>query len=89
MVPPTPKADTPARRTRSPRGYGTGSVRRATPPPDQSALGVGRSTCRVRGSASWRSAWNLAQHGDAPGGARVALGDRGQLDGGELDVGEQ
>ena len=59
LVPLTPNADTPARRGRSPRGHGTGSVSSASGPADQSAFGVGSSTCRVGGSSSCRSACTI------------------------------
>ncbi|CAM3317915.1 hypothetical protein KIPE111705_01970 [Kibdelosporangium persicum] len=50
LVPPTPKADTPARRGWPVAGQGRVSVIRSTVPVDQSTCGLGASTCSVRGT---------------------------------------
>ncbi len=58
-MPLTPKAETPARRGAPVRGQGRCSVSSSTAPAVQSTSGVGRSTCRVAGSAACRSAWTI------------------------------
>ena len=56
LVPLIPNDDTPARRTRSPAGQGTGPVSSRTAPACQSTCGDGSSACSVRGSSWCRSA---------------------------------
>ncbi|CAM5305827.1 putative protein OS=Streptomyces antimycoticus OX=68175 GN=SANT12839_037260 PE=4 SV=1 [Streptomyces antimycoticus] len=66
-----PNADTPARRGRSPRGQGTGSVSSRTAPDAQSAWGVGSSMCSEAGSSSCRSAITILITLAAPAAAWV------------------
>ena len=57
LVPLTPNADTPARRTRPPRrGQSRAAVSRLTRPDSQSTCGDGASACRVAGIRWCRSA---------------------------------
>src|SRR6185437_6724996 len=50
LVPDTPNEDTAARRGRPVSGHGTARVTSSTRPLDQSACGVGSSTCSVAGT---------------------------------------
>ena len=56
LVPEIPNEETAARRGRSPRCHGWGSVRSFTSPASQSTCGDGASTWSVGGSRPWRSA---------------------------------
>lgn len=53
FVPLRPNDDTPARLARPRSGQAIGSVSSRTLPALQSTLGLGASTCRVRGSTPW------------------------------------
>ncbi|GAA2962138.1 hypothetical protein GCM10010483_01570 [Actinokineospora diospyrosa] len=57
LVPLTPNDDTPARRTRSPRGHGRAAVNSDTAPADQSTCRDGSSTNSVAGNTPADSAW--------------------------------
>ena len=50
LVPLIPNEETPARRTRSPAGHGTGSASSRTSPAAQSTCGDGSAACNVAGS---------------------------------------
>ena len=71
FVPLMPNDDTPARRRRPPEAHGCSSVSSDTPPADQSAFGVGSSTCSVRGSVSLRSAMIIFSTPPTPAAACV------------------
>ncbi|GAB3823434.1 hypothetical protein GCM10027610_000350 [Dactylosporangium cerinum] len=71
LVPLTPNDEMPARRGWPLTFHGTGSASSDTAPIDQSTCGVGRSTCRVRGSSSCRIAMTILMMPATPAAAWV------------------
>ncbi|GDY42844.1 hypothetical protein SANT12839_037260 [Streptomyces antimycoticus] len=71
LVPLMPNEDTAARRGWSVSGQARPSVSSETAPADQSTLGVGWSTCRVRGSVPWRIAMTILMMPATPAAAWV------------------
>ncbi len=69
LVPLIPKADTPARRGRSPGAHSTGARSSSTAPLPQSTAPVGSSACRVAGSTPCRSACTILMMPATPAAA--------------------